>query len=647
MPSTLTLLPNPRHLNLSEGTHDLKSGKRLVLDSPNAGELLFSAQRLQMALANRARIEWSLAATASGASEEIGAILWVDPTHVKHPQEYELTITPTSIVLIAGEPVGIFYGVCTLIQIIEQEAQPSNPNLKSQFAIRNSQLPCLRIRDWPDYAARGVMLDISRDKVPSMDTLYALTDLLASWKINQLQLYSEHTFSYRNHPLVWAEASPMSEEEILELDAYCRRRFIELVPNQNSFGHMRRWLVHEKYRPLAEMPQGGMSAVGPMAEPFSLCPLDPGSLALVKSLYDELLPNFSSKLFNVGADETFDLGYGRSQAECERRGKGRVYLDFLLKLYEDVKQRGRTMQCWGDIILKHPELIPELPKDVIALEWGYEATHPFAEHGEKFAQSGVPFYVCPGTSTWNTIAGRTDNAMGNLLNAAENGLKHGAIGYLITDWGDNGHWQFLPVSYLGFAYGAGLSWCVGTNRELDMMAVLNQFAFRDKAGVMGKVTYDMGNVYQALGPYFRNASGLVRVLLMPTTHGAQALDEIRKLEGLTPESFERAMKAIDAMQPIHDQNMQRADAELIVAEYECAADMLRHACGLGLLAFEDDPKVAASLKRKLATDMKRIIKQYQTLWLARNREGGLKDSVARLENVMGLYTGREDFKRVI
>ena len=88
------------------------------------------------------------------------------------------------------------------------------------------------------------------------------------------------------------------------------------------------------------------------------------------------------------------------------------------------------MMFWGDIIIHHPDLIP-LPPDAIALEWGYEADHPFAEHGTQFAQSGIPFYVCPGTSSWISALGRTENAIGNIRNAAENGLKNGAIGVSI------------------------------------------------------------------------------------------------------------------------------------------------------------------------------------------------------------------------
>ena len=125
--------------------------------------------------------------------------------------------------------------------------QPNGAAEAQLFRQFPNGVPCLHIEDWPDFPTRGVMIDISRDKVPTMATLYALVDLLASMKINQLQLYTEHTFAYRNHPEAWAEASPMTGEEILALDAYCRARFIQLVPNQNSFGHMERWLKLPRY----------------------------------------------------------------------------------------------------------------------------------------------------------------------------------------------------------------------------------------------------------------------------------------------------------------------------------------------------------------------------------------------------------------
>ena len=503
MSSELLLLPAPRRISLTGDSLTLSPGLLILVDQANPQAIRRAGLRFQAALQKTVGLHWELVASAAAPLNLLGIVLRLAPERVPQPQGYRLHVPPAGPVLIEGhDPAGIFYGVCTLAQVLEQTG-PSR------------QIPCMEVQDWPDIAARGVMLDVSRDKVYSMETLYELVDRLAGWKINQLQLYTEHTFAYRNHPEVWQHASPITGEEILALDAYCRERFVELAPNQNSFGHMHRWLTFPRYADLAEIHGEIHMPWGTLNGPFSLAPEHPGSLALINSLYDELLPHFSSRILNVGCDETFDLGQGASREICAQRGTGQVYLDFLLKIYESVHRRGFTMQFWGDIILQHSELVPLLPRDVIALSWGYEANHPFDREGAAFAASGVPFYVCPGTSAWNTLAGRTHNTLGNLLNAAENGLKHGAIGYLNTDWGDHGHWQTPPVSYLGYAAGAGLSWCVESNRANPWAEAVSRFAFDDPTGVMGQVAYNLGNVYRAVGLEPSNSSALFWMLAYP------------------------------------------------------------------------------------------------------------------------------------
>lgn len=154
---------------------------------------------------------------------------------------YELTISDDGVEIVAGDEAGRFYAKCTIAQLAR---------------LHNGLLPTGVIRDHPDLPVRGVMLDVSRDKVPTMQTLRDLIDRLASWKVNQVQLYSEHTFAYEHHPEVHAAASPFTAEDIRELDGFCRERHVELVPNQNCLGHMNRWLLHDRYRPLALRPDG-------------------------------------------------------------------------------------------------------------------------------------------------------------------------------------------------------------------------------------------------------------------------------------------------------------------------------------------------------------------------------------------------------
>jgi hypothetical protein len=370
---------------------------------------------------------------------------------------------------------------------------------------------------------------------------------------------------------------------------------------------------------------------------FSLCPEDPRSIALLSEMFDELLPHFSSGQFNVGCDETVDLGQGRSKAACEERGKGRVYLDFLLKIHEQVARHGRVMQFWSDIILHYPELLGELPEDIIALIWGYEDDYPYDKNCKKVKESGVDFYVCPGTSSWNTVAGRTHNAMGNLRNAAENGLKYGAKGYLITDWGDRGHWQPLPVSTLGFAYGAAVSWAVDANKDLEMAPVLDRFAFGDRAGIMGQLFFDLGNVYRETGVETSNSSVLWHLLCNPE----KSMDD-NPFKTLTTDILERTHQRIDDITATLEQaQMDCSDADLIKTEIHYAAGLLRHACNLGIARLNAEngelARVPAEKREELTTELRNIIDLHKKVWLARNRQGGRPDSVGRLESLARRY----------
>ncbi len=524
----------------------------------------------------------------------------------RRPQSYCLTINANGISIVGADDAAVFYARQTLTQLIRQCDGP---------------MPCVSIEDWPDFLVRGVMYDISRDKVPTLETLFALIDELAEWKFNQLQLYVEHTFAYRDHETVWKQASPITADEMRQIDRYCRARFIELVPNQNGFGHMERWLKHEPYHQLAECPEGAFyfDSHRPAA---TLNPLDPRSIQLVRSLHDELLNCFQSgKWFNVGCDETMELGMGKSREACERRGRERVYLDFLKLIHESVASHGRTMMFWGDIILHRPELIDELPRPIVALDWGYEADHPFEQECAAFAKVGVPHYVCPGTSSWCSIAGRTANTIGSILNAAHHGLANGAAGLLVTDWGDHGHWQYLPVSYVGLAMGAAAAWNVDAVEQFDLARALDVHVFRDASSTMGRLVMDLGNVYQ-LEPSPRKNGTLLFWLLQKDSDHVKALGAAKaSIDDL--KQMEAAVEAI--VSSIGSASMDRADAATIIDEFKNAASMMRAACRRGR-ALLGDATIARSVE---SASRDRFITEHRRLWLLRNRVGGLDESVAR------------------
>ena len=444
------------------------------------------------------------------------------------------------------------------------------------------------------FATRGYMLDISRDKVPSMATLRRIVDLLKICNYNQFQLYTEHTFAYPGHETVWRNASPLTPAEIRELDSYCRMNDIELVPNQNSFGHMERWLVHPEYNSLAAMPNGG--AVTPWGtvkkDPTTLDPANPGSLELLAGLYDSLLPNFSSRLFNVGCDETFEIK------------DPEAYVGFLLKVCNLVRERGFRPMFWGDIVLKYPGLAERLPKDAIALDWGYEGNHPFAEETAKFAKAGLDFYVCPGTSSWNSLSGRVENMRENIAAAEAAGRRNGAKGFLVTDWGDGGHWQPLAASLPGMILGG---WFADHGPKANRMDL--EEALDSVMGVpLGGTLLRLGTLYLRGGALRANASELFRILSNDRGYSRHP--------GLT---------------------------DSVLAEISAVAEGCRHAAaaftsptlyGPGAVWAEEIMYMAnlvdAACHRRDERRLKALRDEHRRVWLLRNRPGGLDDSLSKV-----------------
>ena len=454
------------------------------------------------------------------------------------------------------------------------------------------------------FAVRSYMLDISRDKVPSMGTLKQLVEILEKFNYNQLQLYTEHTFAYSKHEAVWKDASPMTAQEIRELDLFCAMHGIDLVPNQNSFGHLERWLVKPEYNHLAELPRGGAPLPwgGFKKDPTTLCPTDPASLEFLAGLYDELLPNFESRLFNIGCDETFDLlGEGRSAAAVKEKGEGRVYLEFLLKVAELVRKRGKRPMFWGDVILRHPELVPELPKDLIALDWGYEGNHPFMDEAAKFAAAGLDFYVCPGTSSWNSLAGRVENMRENMIAAERAGHLHGAKGFMVTDWGDGGHWQPLAASLPGLILGGNLAFTGASAAKMDLEDALDAVMEVPLGGTLLR----LGTLYLRGGALRANASELFRILANDRGYSRHP--------GLT----DHIMTEISA-----------------IAE-GCRHDAARFAGGAYPNVWAQEIMYMANLvdaacNRRDEKRLRFLREEHGRVWRLRNREGGRADSLAKL-----------------
>lgn len=322
------------------------------------------------------------------------------------------------IVVDADSVKGAFYAIQTIRQIV-----------------KNGYYDVKEINDAPDFDVRGFYYDITRGRIPTLESLKNLVDTLAYHKINMLQLYVEHVFPFKEYDGIYQRTGYITAEETKELDKYCQENFIELVPSLSCFGHLYELLQTEKYKHLCELPDYEPQTIywqQRMAH-HTIDPSNPDSFELIKSLIDQYMPLFTSDKFNICCDETFDLGKGRNVG----KDVGELYVGFVKKVLEYVRSKGKLPMMWGDIINAHTELIDELGETVF-LSWGYDANVK-PDTINKIRDAGKMQYVCPGCSNWTSLIEMVQTSVPNIYKMTKYGYEVGAKGVLNTCWGDYGH----------------------------------------------------------------------------------------------------------------------------------------------------------------------------------------------------------------
>ncbi len=540
---------------------------------------------------------------ASYGSDEIEA---VDPAQIEVvitsalPSEgYRLTIGSGGVTVEAADPAGAAHARRTLAQLVTAEGR----------------WPHAQITDHPDLAVRGAMLDMSRDKVPTMPTLLGLIDQLAAWKVNHLQLYIEHTFAQVGHEEVWRYASPFTPDEIRDLWHYCAARHIELVPNQNLLGHMERFLVHPSYRQLALQPEGFLWLGFVPRTPSTLDPRLDDAFELAAGLVDgwiDAMPE--ARRFNVGLDEPWELGDDMIPD----------YLSWLDRLRALPALEGREMLMWDDIVMDHPELADSLPAGVTLCEWGYEADHRWRWRLSQLEGRDPAPWICPGTSAWLSLFGRTANMKTNISQAVDAGIDHGVEAMLVTDWGDWGHHQYLPVSLPGLAWAAAQGWARDANRDLDLAAALDRHAVEATGPGWGAALMELGDAYLRWGPQVPNVAAPFLHLWMtqlPITGVRHSgVDAVR---GAIADAPRRGDVGDEIRTTIDLANVLLDDADGRIA-------------GDGTL-----PSIPAAKRSELAERMDAVMTAHEGHWLLRNRPGGLSDSLSWLARVRDSYRSGE------
>jgi len=356
-----------------------------------------------------------------------------DTTVPVQKQGFSLVVGQDSLSITSSSEQGLFYGCLAWEQLTIQGK-------------KSGHVQAMELMDWPVLENRGLMLDISRGRVYSLDYLKQLVEKLATLRINVLQLYIEHTFAFSFLADVHKGSSPITAEEVRELDQWCKKHYIELQANLQSFGHCNRLLTTKGFRHFRESDLY-----------WTLSPAVEETYTLLDRMFAEFLPNFTSNVLNIDSDETYDLGSGKSAALIDKEGKGEVYLNHLLRVRELAAKHGKTLMVFGDVILRHPELLEQIPQDIVFLDWIYDPSDTYTTP-KKFAVSKRTFWVCPGTGAWNTLFPRQDGAVKNIQKLTIEGVNQGAMGMLLCDWGDHGSYTPPVFSMVAFAVAAQVGW---------------------------------------------------------------------------------------------------------------------------------------------------------------------------------------------
>ncbi len=346
-------------------------------------------------------------------------------------ESYSIKITSHGGELQAKSSAGLYYGAQTLCQLVEGWAA-------------EAVLPEVEMHDWPSLAYRGTMVDMSHGPLPTEEEVERQIDSLARWKANQYYFYNEASIELDGFRLVNPGAR-FTKDQIRRIVAYARERHIDVVPCLELYGHLHDLFRLERYSDLAAVPHGS-----------EFNPNKPEVIRLLTNWVDQLADLFPSLFFHVGMDETWELEkFAKSEAEGITPAK--LYLKHFGKVAELVNKHGKHIMMWGDILLKYPEIIPQLPPETILVPWNYGPENDFKHFLAPFASSRLPQFVATGVTMWNEIAPDFDLSFDNIDSFLAAGKQFGILGHINTIWMDSAQ-VFLRPALSGIAYGAAAAW---------------------------------------------------------------------------------------------------------------------------------------------------------------------------------------------
>jgi hypothetical protein len=436
------LLPRPQEARYDEGKLAVEGLVVRFASAPSA-EDRFAAHQLAARLSALGETEVPVqAAEGSGPAillnraGEAGVLPGANDSPGPDSREaYSLEVKPGGAEVRAGSSAGLFYGVQTLLQMVEGRG-------------RQAFLPAGKIRDWPALAYRGFMMDLSHGQLLRVGEIERQLDLLARFKANQYYFYSEASIELEGYELVNPDGR-YTREEVRHIVEYARQRHIDVVPCMELYGHLHDLFRVEKFADLG-LPRYG--------DEFD--PRNPRILAVIDDLMAQTGRLFPSRWCHVGFDEPWSLG---KIGLTPGKDPYRTFLEVLRHAAGQARGQGKRLMFWADIqsgagtLSNHPELLGDLPEGAIAVPWVYEARADYAPYVEPLAKAGAPMVVAPAIWNWNEVFPDYHRSFADINGLIETGKRHKALGVLNTGWTDSAQ-TLYRLSLPGLAFGAAAGW---------------------------------------------------------------------------------------------------------------------------------------------------------------------------------------------
>jgi len=362
------VLPEPRQVTLRAGDFIFGNQWRVERGTgvgPNSGALRSLDEQLQ----SRYRLKLESNGASGVLQLELGAgLASPGPSQDKDraaiaAQAYRLELSPNKIRLCANAEAGLFYGVQTLIQLLNTS--------RGDF-----HLPEGEIVDWPDLQLRQIYWDDAHH-LERLSDLKAAVRQASFYKINGFVIKLEGHFQYRSAPAL-VEPQALSPAELQELTDFGLRHFVQVIPYLDAPAHIAFILKHPEYAQLRAFPESN----------YELCTTNPESMKLLRGMYDDLLAaNRGVKYFYLSTDEAYYVGMASNSGchEAERSKQlgstGKVLAEFVTQAANYLHDHGRTVIFWGEYPLTITD-IEALPQHLVNGETNGEPFNSaYRKHG--------------------------------------------------------------------------------------------------------------------------------------------------------------------------------------------------------------------------------------------------------------------------